>query len=141
MSWDVSLLRFARRYDTLEEVEEDAEMLSLGNIEHIQQAAQAAFGTVRWELDQRWGFWDNGVDSVEFILGRDEPTTYLSLHVRATDAVIPGILDFADRLSAQVIDVDAGSFLTTEQTASGLAEWRRYRDQVLDMYAPTDDPI
>lgn len=28
MSWDVSLLRFARRYDTLEEVEEDAEMLT-----------------------------------------------------------------------------------------------------------------
>lgn len=55
--------------------------------------------------------------------------------------MIPGILDFADRLSAQVIDVDAGSFLTAEQAASGLAAWRRYRDRVLDMYAPTDDPI
>lgn len=141
MSWDVSLLRFARRYDTLEEVEEHAEMLSLGDIEHIQQAAQAAFGNVWWEPDQRWGCWDNGVDSVEFNLGRDEPTTYLSLHVRATDAVIPGILDFADRLSAQVIDVDAGSFLTAEQAASGLAAWRRYRDQVLEVSAPTDDPI
>jgi len=140
MSWDVSILRFERRYLDVNDIPYDAESVPLGSLAHVQQAVAAHFPGVTWNAPQEWGWWgiwESANGSIEFNMGDDDPVEHIGLHVRAESPVVVGILALAEQLAAQAMDSDTGRFLDvsdcdTSNPNSGLASWRRYRDQVLD---------
>lgn len=118
MNWDLSLVRFTRHYASIDELDEDAIPLPLGSIEQVQAAIGAVFDGTEWNHQQEslWGVWDDGSDAIEFAMKAAEPVDHLGLFVRADEAVIPVILDLAERLGGRVLDVSNGCFLTADET-------------------------
>ncbi|VWC72923.1 hypothetical protein [Burkholderia lata] len=131
MSWDVSLYKFTRRYKTTEEIAHDEQPLSLGSLSEVHAAVSEVFLGTDWS-DPAWGIYDSEFGSIEFNVGKDDPVKSLGLHVRASDAVVVGILNLCERIRCQAIDLTDGSFLDqSELPAAGLGKWREYRDQII----------
>ncbi len=131
MSWDVSLYKFTRRYRTIQEIPGDEQPLPLGSLSEVQAAVSEVFPGTNWS-DPVWGIYDGEFGSIEFNVGRDDPVQGLGLHVRASEAIVGGILHLCERIGCQAIDLTDSSFLDqSEHPAAGLEKWREYRDQVI----------
>ena len=131
MSWDVSLFKFPRRYRTTEEIPRDEQLLPLGSLAEVQAAVSMAFPGTDWS-DPVWGVYDSEFGSIEFSVGKDDPVQALSLHVRASDAIVGGILHLCEHMGCQAIDFTNSVFLDqSEHPAAGLQQWREYRNHVV----------
>jgi hypothetical protein len=131
MSWDVVLYKFSRIYRTIDEITPDEQPHSLGSLKDVQTAVSSVFPATNWD-DAQWGTVVTEFGSIEFNVGKEDPVQGLALHVRAGEAVIPGILQLCERLNCQAIDTSAGNFLEqAEQPEKGLQQWRQYRDRVV----------
>lgn len=131
MSWDVSLYRFTRQYRTIEEIPGDEQPLPLGSLAEVQAAVSVVFPGTDWS-DPVWGVYDSEFGSIEFNVGKDDPVQSLGLHVRASDAIVGGILHLCERVGCQAIDLTDGTFLDqSEHPVAGLEKWREYRNQVV----------
>lgn len=131
MSWDVSLYKFSRKYESLDEIPGDEQPQALGALHEVQSAVSAVFSGTNW-ADPVWGIFDSDIGSIEFNVGREEPVVSLALHVRAGDAIVAGILQLCEQLSCQAIDLTDSSFL--DQSAhpeQGLRQWREYLNHVV----------
>lgn len=131
MSWDVSLYRFTRQYRTIEEIPGDEQPLPLGSLAEVQAAVSGVFPGTDWS-DSVWGVYDSEFGSIEFNVGKDDPVQSLGLHVRASDAIVGGILHLCERVGCQAIDLTDSTFLDqSEHPVAGLEKWREYRNQVV----------
>ena len=131
MSWDVSLYKFTRSYRTIEEIPNDEEPQPLGSLLEIRAAVSSVFPGTNWS-DPHWGIYDGEFGSIEFNIGKDDPVGSLALHVRASDAIVGGILLLCGSMGCQAMDLTDSSFLDqAEHPESGLQKWREYRDQVV----------
>ncbi|MFS2034682.1 hypothetical protein ACEN8I_11715 [Polaromonas sp. CT11-55] len=131
MSWDVSLYKFTRSYKIIEEIPNDEKLLALGSLREVQAAVSSVFPGTSWS-DPHWGIYDSEFGSIEFNIGKEEPVEGLALHVRASDAIVGGILQLCGLMGCQAIDMTDSSFLDqSEHPAAGLQKWREYRDQVV----------
>jgi hypothetical protein len=84
-------------------------------------------------VDAQYGVYDSEFGSVEFNVGEDDLVGSLALPVRASNAIVGGILQLCERLGCQAIDISSSSFLDlSEHPAAGLERWREYRDQVIE---------
>jgi hypothetical protein len=127
MSWDISIQKFTRTYATFDELDDDTQPLPLGPRADVLRA----FPGTDWS-DPAWGSFDAPFGSIEFNSGTDDPVDSIMLHVRASDAVVPAIVQMCRDNGWQALDISGGGFL--EQSAvpeSGLRAWREYRDQVI----------
>lgn len=132
MSWDVSIQRFSQRYSAIDAIPEDETCLPLGSRTQVQAAISRAFPGTDW-TDPAWGTFDSPAGSIEFNLGNDEPNSGFMLHVRASEAAVPAIVDLCNRNHWQAIDCSNGAFLEqSPDPASGLQSWAKYRDDVVD---------
>jgi hypothetical protein len=131
MSWDVSLYKFFRRYDSIDEIPEGEQLTVLGSLAEIQTVVSEVFMGTDWR-DPVWGVYDCEFGSIEFNVGKDDPVQGLALHVRASAPIVGGILQLCERLGCQAIDLTDSSFLDrAAHPAAGLETWRTYRDHVL----------
>ena len=131
MSWDVSIQRFSRKYASIEEIPANETCLPLGTRIEIQGAIAASFPGTDW-TDPTWGIYDSPAGSIEFNMGNDDPNTGFMLHVRASEVVVPVIVNLCVSNHWQAIDCSSGEFLEQSlNPASGLNAWAEYRDQIV----------
>jgi hypothetical protein len=131
MSWDVSIQRFSRRYSSIEEIPEDEACLPLGTRAEVQGVISSAFPGTDW-TDPAWGIYDSPAGSIEFNMGNDDPNTGFMLHVRASEVVVPIIVNLCISNRWQAIDCSSGGFLEqSSDPASGLNAWAEYRDKIV----------
>ena len=131
MSWDVSLFKFSRNYQTLDEIPENEQPFSLSSRKEIQTEISSVFPNTNWN-DPIWGIFDSEFGSIEFNIGKDDPVQSLALHVRASDAILGGLFDLCHRLGCQAIDLSYSTFLDQSSDPTlGLEKWRTYREQVI----------
>ncbi|MEA0737843.1 hypothetical protein QYY77_17505 [Xanthomonas campestris pv. campestris] len=131
MSWDVSIQRFSRRYSSVEEIPEDETCLPLGTRAEVQSTISSSFTGTDW-TDPTWGIYDSPVSSIEFNMGNEDPNTGFMLHVRASEAVVPIIVNLCISNHWQAIDCSSGGFLEqSSDPASGLNAWAEYRDSIV----------
>ena len=131
MSWDVSIQRFGRPYSSVEEIPENETCLLLGTRAEVQSAISSAFPGTDW-TDPTWGIYDSPAGSIEFNMGNEDSNTGFMLHVRASAAVVPVIVDLCVSNHWQAIDCGSGAFLEqSSDPASGLIAWAEYRDQIV----------
>lgn len=131
MSWDVSIQRFSRRYSFIEEIPEHEKCLPLGTRAEVQDFISSAFPGTDW-TDPTWGIYDSPAGSIEFNMGNDDPNAGFMLHVRASEVVVPIIVNLCIRNHWQAIDCSGGEFLEqTSDPASGLNAWAEYRNKIV----------
>jgi hypothetical protein len=132
MSWDISIMKFSRRYQSVAEIPEDEKPLILGSRTSVQQSVAAVFRGTNWS-DPAWGVWDSSEGSIEFNIGKDDPAEGMMLHVRAGTEVVPKIVALCLSSGWQGLDCSSGDFIEQSSApGSGLETWSAYRDQVVD---------
>ena len=138
MSWDVSIMRFDRSYDRIEDMPKEARPLPLGPRKSVQEAVLRVFPGTDWR-DPAWGRWESAFGSIEFNLGADEPADSMMLHVRAGPEVGAAIVSLCLDNGWQGIDCSMGDFLEKRADATaGIKAWRAYRDRVIEGAADRD---
>ena len=131
MSWDVSIHKFSRIYCSVEEIPQDEAPLGLGSRAFVHTRVLLQFPGTDWS-DPAWGTWSSPDGSIEFNLGKDEPSNGLMLHVRANTNVIPAIVHLCLQNGWQGIDCSSGDFIEQSSNPSeGLESWSAYRDQIV----------
>lgn len=132
MSWDISIMKFSRQYESVAEIPEDEKPQVLGARSSVHQSISSMFPGTNWS-DPAWGVWDGHGGSIEFNLGDDDPSESLMLHVRAGQEVVPLIVKLCLSNGWQGVDCSSGDFIEkSEAPESGLESWASYRDQVID---------
>ena len=130
MSWDILISKFSRQYQSVSDITNDEKGIALGTRSVVQEAVGKIFPKTNWS-DPAWGVWDSEMGSIEFSVGKD-PAESLMLHVRATAAVVPGIVQLCLDNGWQGIDLTTGEFVeSAESPEEGLEQWAAYRDRVL----------
>jgi len=89
MSWDVSIQKFSRSYESISDIDDDEKGLPLGPRNVVHGAVSKIFPSTDW-TDPAWGVWESEFGSIEFNVGTD-PAEGMMLHVRAEAAVVPAI--------------------------------------------------
>lgn len=140
MSWDVSIMKFSRSYETLAEMPRDVRGLPLGSAAFVRREISLMFPDTDWS-DPVWGAWSGEPGSIEFNIGSDDPVESFMLHVRAGPEVVPGIVALCLRQGWQAIDCSDGTFLEKKRdAASGLNAWLSYRDRVVGQSSKAGTP-
>ncbi len=131
MSWDVSLLKFSRKYTEASAIPEGEEPQVLGSLGEVHAAISAVFHGTDWS-DPIWGIYGSEIGSVEFNVGKDDPVQSVCLHVRAQDKIADSILALCAQRGWQALDYSDGRFLVPSPTqAANLRGWRDYLAHVL----------
>ena len=136
VSWDVSIMKFARPVKSLDELTDDDRPVSLGARADVHAAVSAVFGGTDWS-DPAWGRWESAHGSIEFNVGSNDPLESMMMHVRAEPAVVPLILDLCEANRWQAIDISEGEIMTRDgEPEKGIEAWRSFRDHVIDGSKP-----
>jgi hypothetical protein len=96
MSWDVSIQKFSRNFNSMDEVPDEDVSLPLGPRRSVHEAATRLFPGTDWS-DPAWGRWSSELGSIEFNLGEEDPADGVMLHVRAGPEVVAAIVRLAGR--------------------------------------------
>jgi hypothetical protein len=131
MSWDVSIMKFSRPYQSVADIPTNEKPLPLGSRASVHQRVLLEFPGTNW-ADPAWGKWDGPAGSVEFNLGKRDPAEGLMLHVRAGSEVVASIVRLCRTNGWQGIDCSSGDFIEmSDDPTQGLKSWATYRDQVV----------
>jgi len=132
MSWDISICKFVDEYDAIEDIPDDAIPVPLGSAVEVRAAISKAFPATDWS-DPNWGVFEAPFGSIEFNINSDDPVEGLMMHVRATQEIVPPIVDLCRSQGWQAMDMNGECFLEkTEVPEAGLQKWRSYLHQILD---------
>ena len=112
MSWDVSIINFSKDYKSLEEITDDEQPLPLGAQRYVHEAILEFFPNTDWR-DPAWGIFDSKYGSIEFNLGNDDPSSSLMLHVRASNEIVPAIVELCRKQNWTALDCSSGGFLSS----------------------------
>jgi hypothetical protein len=131
VSWDVTVQRFSRDFAAIEDIPETERCVPLGSRADVQAAVCRYFPGTDWS-DPAWGIFDFSEGSIEFNLGKDEPSEGFMMHIRASAVVVPAIVVMCRTERWQALDCSNGAFLEkVEDPATGLEQWATYRDQIV----------
>lgn len=132
MSWDIFFTKFARNYSTIEEIEDGAQPLPLGNRSEVQTKISEVFPETDWN-DPSCGVWEASGD-IEFSIGEKETVESFALFVRsASGPAIEKIVELALKNGWQAMDGSSGGFLEKlENPTEGYANWEAYKNQMLN---------
>ncbi|NIA57092.1 hypothetical protein HAV22_26060 [Massilia sp. TW-1] len=130
MSWDVSVQRFGKEYESIADIPDTERCMELGSQTEIRRVISPFFPGVDWS-DSTWGIFDSDDGSVEFNMGGDEPSTGFMMHIRASTKIVPTIVAMCRSERWQALDCSGGVFLERAmEPNSGLEDWATYRDHV-----------
>ena len=131
MSWDVSVQRFGKEYESIADIPDTERCVALGSSVEIRTAISRYFPGVDWS-DATWGVFSSDDGSIEFNMGNDEPNNGFMMHVRASTNVVPAIVAMCRSERWQALDCTACVFLErSPEPNSGLEDWTTYRNRVL----------
>ncbi len=91
MSWDISIQRFNRVYTSVEHIPNDEQCVPLGSQAEVRAAISQVFSGTDWS-DPAWGIFQCAIGSVEFNMGKKEPSEGFALHVRASSQIVEPII-------------------------------------------------
>ena len=132
MSWDVSVQRFGKEYESIADIPDTERCVPLGSHVEIRGVISRFFPGVDWS-DTTWGIFDADYGSVEFNMGSNEPNTGFTMHIRASANIVPAIVAMCRSERWQALDCSGGVFLErAAEPNSGLEDWTTYRDHVMD---------
>jgi hypothetical protein len=132
MSWDVSIQKFSRSYESISDIGDDEKGLPLGPRNVVRRAVSEIFPGTDW-TDPAWGVWDSQLGSIEFNVGTD-PAESMMLHVRAEAAVASAIAQLCAVNGWQGVDCTSGTFVEkAEHPEEGLLAWTAYRNRVVGL--------
>ena len=135
MSWDISIINFSKDYKSIADIPDDEPPNPLGAQNEVHKAVLEFFPKTDWS-DPTWGIFDSKYGSIEFNLGRDDPSTSLMLHVRTSNELVPLIVELCNKNNWSALDCSSGEFLeSSEHPEQGLENWRNYLAQILGDYA------
>jgi hypothetical protein len=109
MSWDVSVQRFGKEYESIADIPDTERCTALGSQAEIRAAISRFFPGVDWS-DSTWGIFDSDDGSVEFNMGGDEPSTGFMMHIRASTKIVPTIVAMCRSERWQALDCSGGCF-------------------------------
>lgn len=131
MSWDVSVQRFSREYDTVAEIPETERCFVLGSRTEVSAAISRHFPGTNW-TDSACGVFDFADGSIEFSLGESDPCDGFVMHIRASSAVVPTLVAMCIAERWQALDWSTNEFLERmAEPSAGLKQWRQFRDEVV----------
>ena len=131
MSWGVSVQRFSREYNSIEDIPETERLVPLGSQAAVRALISEYFPGTDW-TEPAWGIFDSLDGSIEFSMGKDEPNTGFMMHVRASPAVINPMIAMCRLHNLQALDGSSGQFLEKSTDPSGsLKQWIEYRNQIV----------
>lgn len=131
MSWDISVINFSKKYKSVDEIPADEEPLPLGTRTEMHEIISEFFPNTDWS-DPAWGIFLSKFGSIEFSLGNENTSTSLMLHVRASNEIVPPIIELCNRNKWSALDCNSGELLEhSENPAKGLELWRAYLNQIL----------
>ena len=103
MSWDISIMKFSRTYQSVAELSKKEKPLELGSRASIHERVLVEFPGTNW-ADPAWGIWDSPARSIEFCRANGR----------------------------QGIDCSSGDFIEqSNEPTRGLESWAAYRDHVV----------
>ncbi|MDH5630057.1 MAG: hypothetical protein OEY96_07865 [Gammaproteobacteria bacterium] len=131
MSWDVSIINFSRDYSSTEEIPDNEQPLPLGRLADIHAAILEHFPDTDLR-DPTWGTYDCKFGSIEFNIGTEDPVDSMMLHVRASNEIVPPIIEMCRRNNWSGLDCSNGEFLEkSNNPSSGIEVWRKYFNKVI----------
>lgn len=131
MSWDVTVQRFGKEYESVSEISDSESCVALGSSAEVRASIGRFFPEVDW-TDMSWGLWESNYGSIEFNMGKDEPSTGFMMHIRASSEVVLTIVTMCRSEGWQALDCSDGVFLERVPNPDvGLQRWTDYRNQVV----------
>lgn len=131
MSWDVSVQRFSREYESVEEIPQDEKCEPLGSQATVRALVSQYFPGTDW-TEPSWGIFDSPHGSIEFNMGKDEPSGGFMMHVRASPEIIGPMIEMCRAFKWQALDCSSGAFLEkSPNPETGLEQWTEYRNQII----------
>ena len=109
MSWDITIQRFSKEYAAVNEIPDCERSVTLGSCAEVRTAINRFFPNVDW-TDIAWGIFESDYGSVEFNMGKDEPNTGFTMHIRASTKVVPPIVAMCLSERWQALDCSEGFF-------------------------------
>lgn len=131
MSYDVFIMKFVGDYAAMADVPDDEKTVPLGSVSDVRAAVDREFTTTKWNADG-WGVWEDDFGSIEFHIS--DEVHGLTLHIRASDDVMPGVVALCRDNSWHGLDGGDAFVESREYPASGLVKWQAYRDAVLKKF-------
>ena len=132
MSWDVSIVNFSKEYKSVDEIPESEQPLPLGTRSEVHDCILEFFPNTDLR-DPTWGLFSSKFGSIEFKIGKEDPSISLMLHVRASNEINPPIIELCKKNKWSAIDCRSGEFLEySENPSKGLEDSRAYLNQVLN---------
>lgn len=132
MSWDVSVQRFMKEYESIADIPDNERCVELGSNAEIRGTISRFFPGVDWS-DSTWGVFGCNDGSVEFNMGGNEPNTGFTMHIRASTKIVPTIVAMCRSEGWQALDCSGGLFLERSlEPNSGLEDWITYRNKVIE---------
>ena len=138
MSWSVTVMRFSKPLRRVQEAH-GVPQLPLGAHADVQSAVSAVFPGTDWS-DPGWGVWKADSGTVEFELGREDPSEGMRILVRAQPEVMDRIARLLRGNGWQGFDSPMGEFVDVRADAtSGLeAAAGRRMTAIEGSYDPAD---
>jgi hypothetical protein len=131
MSWDVSIIKLSRQYQSVSDIPKDEKPLPIGTKKEVHEAISKLFPNTDWS-DPAWGMFKSKFGSIEFNIGNENPVESFMLHVRAGEEVVPAIVRLCLDNGWNGLDCSTGEFIEkSSDPESGLKAWVTYRDQVI----------
>ncbi|GGY75051.1 hypothetical protein GCM10011613_20670 [Cellvibrio zantedeschiae] len=131
MSWDISIMKFSRQFESVADIPDDEKLQVLGTRSSVRETISSIFQGTNWSGPAR-GVWNSHSGSIEFNLGENDPSEGVRLQVRAGKEVAPLIVELCLSNGWQGFDYSSGDFIEkSEAPESGHESWSSYRDQVI----------
>ena len=130
MSWDVFVQDLPSSAARVADIPDDFRPQPLGNRASIIDSIRAEFPEADFR-DPAWGNFEAESFSIEFNLGEDELVQSFAMHVRGSIAAVDAVAAILDRLGFRAIDSSSGEFFSLERAKESLAQWSKYRDEVI----------
>lgn len=132
MSWDISVCKFSRDYDLMEDIPNDERCFSIGLASDVRAKISEVFIGTNWS-DPTWGTFDSPFGSVEFNMASNESVLEgFMMHVRAGEELVPPVIELVKKNAWQALDCSSGEFLEKSIVPEdGLRKWLAFRDKVI----------
>ncbi len=131
MSWDVTVQRFSRAYDSVEDIPEMERCVPIGSQVAVRSLISRYFPGTDW-TEPEWGVFESPDGSIEFNMGKDEPSTGFMMHVRASPAIVRPMIEMCQAQGWQALDCSSGSFLEkSENPEASRIQWIADRKQIV----------
>jgi hypothetical protein len=130
MSWDVTIYRFPRNIETVEELTDDFTPSAIAPRAEVAQSVKQLFPDADIS-DLSWLIVDGHEFKIEISTGHHEPCKGFTLHVRGSERAVNVVTQIAGYFEARAFDMTACQFLDRmSDPASGFKQWRKYTHRV-----------